>query len=302
MSDSETPNPAGDRKRRRKRRRRVVLFTLLLTYLIFVMFGGCADFLLLHPTKDPIDTTGATRRMIDVPGGSQLEVFTTSPKLSPATQPAVSKVEQPSAYLLIVDGNAGRAETAVFWGDVATGFRPVEVWAVNYPGFGGSPGKAKLSSLAPATLAAFDAIAAQANGKPIIIWGASIGTAPALYVAAHRPVAGLILTNPPPLRQLIMQHYGWWNLWLAAIPVSLSVPADLNSIANGAVAKCPALFISAADDEIVPASYHRKVFDAYAGPKQIVSVPGAGHNTPANQAAPQAWQQGIDWLWKQVGM
>jgi len=30
--------------------------------------------------------------------------------------------------------------------------------------------------------------------------------------------ADLILTNPPPLRQLIMGHYGWWNLWLAAAP------------------------------------------------------------------------------------
>jgi len=43
----------------------------------------------------------------------------------------------------------------------------------------------------------------------------------ALSVAARRPVAGLVLQNPPPLRQLIMGHYGWWNLWLVAGAVVL---------------------------------------------------------------------------------
>lgn len=294
MPDSPSPNYAGGRKKRRKRRRRIFLVTLVSLYLIFVMFGGCADFLLLHPSKDPIATDGANRISIPVPGGAAVEVFT--------TRVNVAANAEPSAYLLILDGNAGRAEYAVFWGAEAAGGRAIEVWSPNYPGFGGSGGKAKLSTLAPAALAVYDALAAQAKGKPIAIWGASIGTTPALYVAAHRPVSALILTNPPPLRQLIMGHYGWWNLWLAAVPVSLSIPSELDSLANGPQVKCPALFVSAAEDSLVPPDYHRKVIDAYAGPKQVISAPGAGHNTPVNQAAPQAWQQGVDWLWKQVGL
>jgi hypothetical protein len=40
-------------------------------------------------------------------------------------------------------------------------------------------------------------------------------------VAANRPCAGLVLTNPPPLRNMILQRFGWWNLWLLATPVAL---------------------------------------------------------------------------------
>jgi pimeloyl-ACP methyl ester carboxylesterase len=289
MSQLAAPDPALAKKSRRKRRRRVVFITLVVLYFAVVMFGGCADVLLLHPSKDPIAADGAQRQLVPLFGGSEIEVFTLPAK------------GEPQAYVMILDGNGGRAEKAVFWGFEASHGRNVEVWSPNYPGFGGSPGSARMTGLAPAALAAYDALAAKAKGKPIVIWGASIGSAPALYVAAHRPVSGLILTNPPPLRQLIMQRYGWWNLWLAAIPVSLGVPKELDSIANAAACKCPALFTSAQADTLVPPDYHRMIIDPYAGPKQVIVLPTAGHDTPVTQAAPQAWQQGIDWLWKQLG-
>ena len=53
------------------------------------------------------------------------------------------------------------------------------------------------------------------------------------HVAANRPVAAIVLQNPPPLRQLILGHYGWWNLWLIATPVALGVPSELDSLNIG---------------------------------------------------------------------
>src|SRR5439155_12173538 len=125
---------------------------------------------------------------------------------------------------------AGRAEwhpveESLDWGD-----KPVEVWAVNHPGFGGSTGPPRLSRFGPAALAAYDALAAEATGKPIFVSGMSLGSAMALHVAANRPVAGLILRSPPPLRNLIMTRHGWWNLWILATPVALGVPAELDSL------------------------------------------------------------------------
>src|SRR5207302_1484160 len=80
-------------------------------------------------------------------------------------------------------------------------------------------------------LAAFDALKSKAGHPRIYVFGASIGSAVAMNVAANRGVRGLILHNPPPLRQIILRNYGWWNLWLLAGPVALQIPRELDSVA-----------------------------------------------------------------------
>ena len=291
---ANAPDPAPQAARSKRRRRRGVAIALLLAYVLAVMFGGCADMLVLYPTTDPIACDGAECRNLPVPGSPNAVACY-------STRVNVPAGAEPDAYLLIFDGNGGRAESAVTWGGALAQGRAVEVWAVNYPGYGSSPGKARLKSIPPAALAAYDAIRARAGSKPVVIWGASLGTAAALHVSANRPdVSGLVLTNPPPLRQLILQRHGWWNLWLAAVPVALGIPKELDSITNAAATKVPALILSADADSIVPPEYQRMVSNAYAGPKHVVNLPGADHNTPASQAAPEQWQAGLEWLWGRV--
>ncbi|PYL16297.1 MAG: alpha/beta hydrolase, partial [Verrucomicrobia bacterium] len=58
---------------------------------------------------------------------------------------------------------------------------------MNYPGFGGSTGPARLKRIAPAALTAFDALRSETAESPIVIFGASIGATPALYIATQRP-------------------------------------------------------------------------------------------------------------------
>ena len=129
---------------------------------------------------------------------------------------------------------------------------------MNYPGFGHSAGRATLQSIPAIALEAYDQLAAEAASRPIFLGGYSLGTAVALFVAAHRPAAGLILQSPPPIRPLILDHYGWWNLWLIAYPTSRQVPDDLDSLANGRRVTSPALFILGARDGIVPISTSEK--------------------------------------------
>src|SRR5262249_60705172 len=111
-----------------------------------------------------------------------------------------------------------------------------------YPGFGGSTGPARLKRMGDAGVAAFDAIKTRGDAKPIYVFGASIGSAVALHVAANRDVRGLVLHNPPPLRQIILRNYGWWNLWLLAGPIPLQIPVDLEMPANAKHIQAPALF------------------------------------------------------------
>ena len=176
------------------------------------------------------------------------------------------------------------------------------MWAVNYPGYGSSPGPARLAAIPPAALAAYDAVAAEAHGRPIVVAGVSLGTAAALHVARNRPVAGLYLTNPPPLRQLIRGRHGWWNLWLLAGPGSLVVPSELGSLDNAAGATCPAVFVSSGADRVVPPEYQQRVIDAYAGPKWVVRVPEADHNDPPTGPAAAELGDALKWLWDTVGV
>jgi pimeloyl-ACP methyl ester carboxylesterase len=196
--------------------------------------------------------------------------------------PAPGGVE-PAAFCLILGGMASRAErTAVrFRGcrpDPAV--CPAETWSLNYPGFGGSAGAARLSVLAPAALAAFDALHSHAAGRPVAIIADSLGTAVALHVAAHRPAAALVLQNPPPLRELIVGVHGWWNLWAPAAWFAAGVPDALDSLANAARCHAPAVFLSAGRDRLVPPTLQRSVFAAYAGPKVGLEMPRSRHHGP----------------------
>ena len=92
----------------------------------------------------------------------------------------------PRAYVLEFCGNATRAEYVINYVADRWGDRPVEVWVMNYPGFGASTGPAKLDAIAQASLATYDALAKEARGKPIILAGSSLGTCAALYVATQR--------------------------------------------------------------------------------------------------------------------
>src|SRR5438046_2997765 len=258
------------------RETRIVL-AIVAAYLILILFGQLLEHLNLFPTKAPIDAGEAARKMVPFRNG-ELEVWT-------AKSRGAQEKGGADIYVLRFYGNADRADRWVAaeaeeWND-----RAVEVWGVNYPGFGRSTGPARLSRIGPAALAAFDELKRQAGGRPIVLFGASIGATAALHVAAQRPVTGLILHNPPPLCQMILRQFGWWNLWLLAGPMALQIPRDLDSISNAKAIHAPAIFLLAEKDEIVPPRYHRLVVDAFAGQKHVVTLRDVYHNTPVAGAA-----------------
>ena len=269
------------------RKTRIVL-AIVAAYLILILFGHLPDHLILFPTKAPIDAGEAARKMVPFQNG-ELEVWTA--KSYRAKQQAGADI-----YVLRFYGNADRADRWVAAEAEEWNGRAVEIWGMNYPGFGRSTGPARLSRIGPAAVTAFDELKGHADGRPIVLYGASLGSAAALHVARQRPVAGLILLNPLPLRQMILRRFGWWNLWLFAGPIALQIPRDLDSISNAKAIQTPAIFLLAEKDEIVPPRYHRLVVDAYAGQKRVISLPGAYHNDPVEGAALAELNHALDWL------
>ncbi len=269
----------------RKSRAALVLAGL---YLAVVFFGRLPDHLILFPSTAAIDTHGAVRKAISFENG-QLELWTA--KSRPAQQNG-----RPDVYVLRFYGNADRAERWVRAEADSWNERAVELWGMNYPGFGGSTGPAKLSRIGPAALTAFDTLQSEAGEQPIVLFGASLGTTAALHVAVHRPVSGLILHNPPALRQMILRQFGWWNLWLLAGPLSLQIPKELDNVANSKTIHAPAIFLLAEKDEVVAPRYQQLVVNAYAGDKRIIALRGANHNTPIEGVALANLYNALNWL------
>src|ERR1043166_6114109 len=165
------------------------LLAIAVLYFALILVGALPDHLILFPSRNAIDPRGAVQRVVSFESG-QLELWT-------AKSRSAQKQGRADVYVLRFYGNADRAERWVAAEADAWNERAVEIWGMNYPGFGGSSGPAKRARVAPASIAAFDALQVEARDSPIVLFGASLGTTAALHVVAHRSVAGLILHNPP---------------------------------------------------------------------------------------------------------
>jgi uncharacterized protein len=266
------------------------LVAIGVVYFLVIFWGRLPDHLILFPTKAPIDAGGAVRKTIPFENG-QLEIWT-------APSRHARQQGRADVFILRFYGNADRADRwAAMEAEMWNG-RAVEIWGMNYPGFGGSTGPARLARIGQAAVAAFDVLRREAADAPIIAYGASIGATAALHVVASRPadIAGLILHNPPPLREVILRQFGWWNLWLLAGPVALQIPQDLDCIANARASRAPAIFLLAEKDEIVPPRFHRLVVQAYAGEKRIIELRGAYHNDPIEGTALAELNNALGWV------
>src|ERR1051326_6227267 len=133
-----------------KRRPGYFLLAVLAAFLLMMFCTTFPDQLILFPSTQPIDAHGAARETIGFHNG-ELEIWKARSRLA-------KQRSQVDACILRFYGNADRAERWVAMDADAFGERAIELWGVNYPGFGGSSGPARLSRMGEAGVAAFDAL------------------------------------------------------------------------------------------------------------------------------------------------
>ena len=245
------------------------------------------DALVLRPTRHAIAVEHKRRHELPFRGG-RLEFWQhqSGPESRGATDLAVLKF----------GGTGGRAERATehpadCWPDLRA-----DVWALNPPGYGGSSGRASLQVMAEMALCAYDYVRRAAGPLPLIVTGNSLGGVAALYLAAHRPVNGLVLRNSPPLRELIVDRFGWWNLWIGARLIARQVPAELDAIRNAQRCHVPAVFVSSLRDRIVWSRHQELIIEAYGGEKRVLRLPEADHGCPLTEPQREEYRLLLEWL------
>ncbi|MBI4542754.1 MAG: alpha/beta hydrolase [Gemmatimonadetes bacterium] len=186
--------------------------------------------------------------------------------------PARDPVRERSPALLWFHGNY---ETVGSLAAILGDFRPegAALLVVDYRGYGESTGRPTVE------LVKRDAEAAWAwlEGRPevdasrIVVYGRSVGAGPAIYLAAARPAAGLILESAfTSLRGLARVHYPLFPSFLAGSGFD-------NSEEIGRVT-CPVLFVHGERDRTVPLAMGRELAGRVGDRGEFYVIRGADHN------------------------
>jgi len=229
-----------------------------------------ADRIILQPTRHELHVPQRKPLLFSHDDGV-LEVWVH--RVGPDTRGA------PDLYLLEFPGTASRAEHRTDFVEDCWQNRCVEIWAVNPPGYGNSSGTASLQKLPVMAAHVLQEVRRVAGDNPVVTAGGSLGSVSALYLAAHHKVEGVLLQNPPALREVILAQSGWWHFNWATRMIAAQIPHELDSIVNARRATVPAVIVTAQQDRIVPARIQRQIIDAYNGSLKVFSMPNADHDT-----------------------
>ena len=196
--------------------------------------------------------------------------------LSP--EPAAAR-EEPAPALLWFYGNA---ENVAVLAPLLGTLRPpgYAMLVLDYRGYGENGGRPNETGLYRDADAAWDYLLGRRDIDPhrIAVFGRSLGSVPALYLADTRPVAAVILDSPfTTARAMARVHYRFFPGFL--------VRYDMDNLARASRLAVPLLIIHGTVDRIAPFAMGRAL--AVAGRARVFyEVPGAGHNDVYERAGP----------------
>lgn len=148
------------------------------------------------------------------------------------------------------------------------------VFAYDYSGFGKSTGKPSLGGLPRDARASFDFLVNELHIEPtsIVQYGVSMGTGPAVTMAAERPAAGLILFAPyTSIKNVAREALPFLKLY----PDFLVVDHDMESLQNIRKVTCPVLIAHGQYDGTINVHHGDQMFAAANEPKQYLRCKGA---------------------------
>jgi dienelactone hydrolase len=144
--------------------------------------------------------------------------------------------------------------------------------AVPYRGYGASTGVPGEAALYGDALAVHDWLAARPDidAARIALWGRSLGTGVATWVAAHRPVAGVVLTTPFDSVAALAWHH------LPAL--AFLVTQRFDSLSRAPSIDAPLLAFLAGADQVVPPAHGERLVAAWGGRVRALRLPQATHD------------------------
>jgi pimeloyl-ACP methyl ester carboxylesterase len=172
--------------------------------------------------------------------------------------------------IIVFHGNAGYPEDYGFlykaW--AASGYGIV---APVYRGYPRSAGTVSADAILRDALAIYDWSARRHPSSPIFVFGQSLGTAPAVHVAANRAVSGTVLVSPFKSMLAIVEGR------MPFFPISLGLRSPLRSDLDMPNVTSPVIVFHGDRDDIVPLASGKELAALAPAAPRFVVVKNAGH-------------------------
>jgi fermentation-respiration switch protein FrsA (DUF1100 family) len=143
--------------------------------------------------------------------------------------------------------------------------------AIEYRGYGGSEGSPSEAGLFADAEAAYAFAASRYRPDQLVLWGESLGTGVAVYLAAEKPVGRVILEAPFTSTAAVAAQRYWF------MPVRLLMKDQFRSDERIANVSAPVLILHGLNDRTVPYAMGEQMFDLAKGNKHIVRFIDGGH-------------------------
>ena len=147
-----------------------------------------------------------------------------------------------------------------------------DVALAEYPGYA-EDGETNEALILANSLALRDKLAREHPGLPLILYGESLGTGVATYVAQQRGADGLILQSP----YTSVEDVGASTYWYRPVRTILTEKYMAKDWAKGVAS--PVLAFYALDDWVIPNRFSIAQAANFSGPVQLEALPDAGHNS-----------------------
>jgi uncharacterized protein len=143
--------------------------------------------------------------------------------------------------------------------------------ALSYRGYGGSTGLPSELGVLLDAAAAYDFAAARYAPERIVVWGTSLGSGPAVAIAAERPIGKLILEAPYTSTADVAASY------LPIVPVWTLMKDQFHSDERIGRVAAPLLVLHGERDWTIAIRFGERLFALAREPKRMVRFPRAGH-------------------------
>lgn len=178
---------------------------------------------------------------------------------------------EPRGLVFFLHGNAGNLDT---WTTGVDFYRRVnyDMFMLDYRGYGRSTGRIESEDQLHADVrAAWDAIAPRYQGKPIVIYGRSLGTGLAVRLARDVHPQLLVLVTPyASIVAAAQQRYPFVPSMLIKYP--LRTDAIIGEVTS------PILFAHGTRDAVIPIAASHQLKALARAPTEMLTIDGAGHH------------------------
>ncbi|MFN3282476.1 MAG: alpha/beta hydrolase [Tabrizicola sp.] len=231
------------------------------------------------PAPETVGLTGVERVDLTAPDGVSLVLWLSLPDLQ-------------APVILFLHGNAGeiadRADRLEFYRD-----RGLGAAFLSWRGYGGSGGRPSEAGLLTDAQAAYDHLRGLGVAPDrIVVVGESLGTGPAVMLAARNPVGAVILEAPYSAAvDIARAAYPW-------LPVGLLMKDQFRTREHIAAIGAPLLILHGEADSVIPIGHGRRLYDLAAEPRTFRSLGPVGHDA---LFSPATWEIEADFIARTIG-